>query len=199
VILLYLAVNTVSLLVLGPHGLAATRTPATEIMRRVIGDRGVTLISLGITISTLGFLSQGMLTAPRVYFAMAEDKLFFPSVARIHPKTHVPVVAIAIQGLMAIIIALSGKYEQILNYVVSTDFIFFGLTATTLFVFRRREGSAEAFRTPGHPYTTLFFIAVSWLVVANTIYAYPANSLIGIGIMLTGIPVYWYWRRKQPA
>jgi APA family basic amino acid/polyamine antiporter len=197
VILLYLAVNTVCLLILGPADLAASSTPATEIMRRVVGERGVVLISVGITISTLGFLSQGMLTAPRVYFAMAEDKLFFTSVARIHPKTRVPMVAIAIQGAMAIIITLSGRYEQILNYVVSTDFIFFGLTATTIFIFRRRDDTADAFRTPGHPYTTLFFIAVSWLVVASTIYAYPANSLIGIGIMLTGIPVYRYWRNTQ--
>jgi len=79
-----------------------------------------------------------MLTAPRVYFAMAEDGLFFKSVARLDPRTRVPVVAIALQGLLAIIIALSGRYEQILNYVVSVDFIWFGLTAGSLFVFRRR-------------------------------------------------------------
>src|SRR4029079_11149389 len=131
-----------------------------------------------IAISTLGFLSQGMLTAPRVYFAMAEDGLFFKGVARLDPHTRVPVVAIALQGAFAILIAVSGKYEQILNYVVSVDFIWFGLTGASLFIFRRRaarhrgfnsemnvKGSLMAedmsmeplesrFRVPGHPVTT---------------------------------------------
>ena len=200
VILLYLSVNIACLGTLGASGLAGTVAPATEVMRQTLGEKGVVLIAIGITLSTLGFLSQGMLTAPRVYYAMAEDGLFFKSVAWVHPRTRVPVVAIVIQGALAVIIALSGKYEQILNYVVSTDFIFFGLTAFCLFVFRRRakarHQTSQAFRTPGHPWSTLFFIAVSWFVVVNTIVAYPANSLIGIAIMLSGIPVYFLWRPK---
>lgn len=198
VILLYLLVNVACLGTLGTGGLAATITPASEVMRRALGEKGVTLIAIGIAISTLGFLSQGILTAPRVYFAMAEDRLFFKSVAWIHPRTRVPVVSIAIQGVLAVVIALSGKYEQILNYVVSTDFIFFGLTATCIFVFRKRalepgERSGD-FRIPWHPWTTLFFVSISWLVVLNTIITYPANSLIGIAILLSGIPVYLLWK-----
>jgi APA family basic amino acid/polyamine antiporter len=138
VVLLYTAVNFVYLYVLGADGLAATTTPASAVMRLALGGRGAALIALGIAISTLGFLSQGMLTAPRVYFAMAEDGLFFKSVAWLNPRTRVPVLAIALQGVLAIAIALSGRYEQILNYVVSVDFIWFGLTAASLFVFRRR-------------------------------------------------------------
>jgi APA family basic amino acid/polyamine antiporter len=138
VILLYTAVNFVYLYVLGADALARTTTPASAVMRSSLGGRGASLIALGIAISTLGFLSQGMLTAPRVYFAMAEDGLFFRSVAWLNPRTRVPVLAIALQGALAIAIALSGRYEQILNYVVSVDFIWFGLTAASLFVFRRR-------------------------------------------------------------
>ena len=200
VIVLYLLVNLVCVGTLGTAGLAETKTPATQIMRIAFGENGAILIAIGITISTLGFLSQGILTAPRVYFAMAEDKLFFKSVAWVHPKTHVPVVAIVIQGIFAIIIAISGKYEQILNYVVSVDFISFGLTATTIFVFRKKMKSAVAglkFKTPGHPYTTLIFIAICWLVVINTIIQVPENTLIGVGIMLVGIPVYYFWQRKK--
>ena len=89
------------------------------------------------------------------------------------------------------VIALSGRYEQILNYVVSMDFIFFGLTASTLFVFRRRAGSVR--RTPGHPWTTALFVAVCWLVVANTVYRYPTNTLIGMSILLAGVPAYFLW------
>jgi basic amino acid/polyamine antiporter, APA family len=180
VIALYLAVNFVCVSVLGPGGLGATKTPASAVMRAALGEGGARIIAMGIAISTLGFLSQGMLTAPRVYFAMAEDRVFFRRVAYVHPVTRVPVVAIVLQGALAIVIALSGKYEQILNYVVSADFLFFGLTGLALFALRRRDHSKDLFfKVPGHPITTFFFIAVSWLIVLNTFYKYPKDSLIG--------------------
>jgi APA family basic amino acid/polyamine antiporter len=174
-------------------------------MRLALGERGASLIAVGIAISTLGFLSQGMLTAPRVYFAMAEDGLFFKRVAWLDPRTRVPVVAIALQGVLAVVIALSGRYEQILNYVISVDFVWFGLTAVTLFVFRKigpsRTGiSAKIvnepgeFRVPGHPWTTGFFVAACALVVAATVYNYPRNSVIGWIILVTGVPIYFFWR-----
>ncbi len=202
VITLYLGVNFVCVHVLGTEGLALTTTPASDVMRAVLGETGALLIAAGIAISTLGFLSQSMLTAPRVYFAMAEDGLFFRSVGYVQPRTRVPSVAIVLQGVCAIIIALSGRYEQILNYVVSMDFVFFGLSATCIFVLRRRDAgmgkaAASVYTVPGHPVTTLLFIAICWLVVINTFYTYPANSLIGFAIMLAGVPVYFLWRRKN--
>lgn len=203
VIVLYLAVNFVCVHALGAQGLAQTQTPATAVMRLVLGEKGAAFIAFGVTISTLGFLSQGMLTAPRVYFAMAEDRVFFKRVAWIHPKTRVPVVAIVLQGAGAILIAHWGRYDQILNYVVSSDFIFFGLSATCIWIFRGREKisssnqtlAAEGARVPGHPYTTIFFVAICWLVVLNCVYKYPANTLIGLGILLAGVPVYFLWRK----
>jgi APA family basic amino acid/polyamine antiporter len=201
VITLYVTVNMVYVRALGATGLANTTVPATAAMRLALGDRGATLIALGIAVSTLGFLSQSVLTAPRVYFAMAEDGVFFRSVASVNARTHVPVVAIVLQSIWTAVVALSGKYEQILNYVVSMDFLFFGLTASCLFVFRRREkleGTRTAgYRVPGHPVTTMIFISISWLVVANTIYKYPANSLLGMLILLLGLPVYLLWRWRQ--
>ncbi|MGH9761777.1 MAG: APC family permease, partial [Blastocatellia bacterium] len=184
---LYLAVNFVCVRALGPDGLARTTTPASEIMRLALGRPGVVLIAIGIAISTLGFLSQSILTAPRVYYAMSEDGVFLKAVGWVHPRTRVPVVAIALQGIMAIIIALSGRYEQILNYVVSVDFIFFGFTATCIFVFRRRQkvgggltgDGDKIFRVPGHPVTTALFILVSFVVVVNTVYQFPRNTVIG--------------------
>ena len=143
VIVLYLSVNLVCIRALGVAGLAATMVPASSVMRAALGERGAALIAIGIAISTLGFLAQGMLTAPRVYFAMAEDGLFFRSVSWVSRRTRVPVVAIALQGGLAVLIAVSDRYEQILNYVVSVDFIFFGLTATCLFVFRHRGGRTK--------------------------------------------------------
>lgn len=196
VIALYVAVNYVCLRVLGAAGLAASTTPATAIMRAAFGGRGATFIAAGIAISTLGFLSQSTLTGPRVYYAMAADGVFFKSVATVNAKTAAPVVAIVLQGIWAIVVAASGKYEQILNYVVSVDFIWFGMTGCALLIFRMRTPKSPGYSAPGHPYTTIFFVVCSWLVVINTIFKYPGNSLIGIGILLTGVPVYFLWKRK---
>ena len=198
VILLYTLVAAVCVHALGPSGLAQSKTPATDVMRLAIGGKGATFIAIGVTISTLGFLSQGMLTAPRVYFAMAEDGLFFRRVAEVSERTRVPVVAIMLQGTAAAIIALSGTFGQILSYVVSVDFIFFGLTGAALFVFRHRsQGQKVAFEVPGHPFTTGFFVIACWTVVVATVVNNPINSLIGYAILAAGIPACLYWQRKN--
>jgi len=201
VVVLYLGVNWVCLRSLGPQGLAQTTTPASAVMRMALGETGATFIAGAIAISTLGFLSQSILTGPRVYFAMADDGLFFRAIAWVHPRTRVPVVAIAIQSVWTVVIAISGRYEQILNYVVSIDFLFFGLTATTLFVFRRRAARGEidgnyGYRVPGHPVSTALLVAICWWVVAITVYRYPQNSLIGVVLLLAGVPIYWLWGRR---
>lgn len=204
VVVLYIGVNWVCLRSLGPRALAATTTPATAVMQMALGQRGATFIAAAIAVSTLGFLSQSILTAPRVYFAMADDGLFFRAIAWLDPRTRVPVVAIVLQSVWTIVIALSGRYEQILNYVVSMDFLFFGLTATTIFVFRRRAARGEmnashGYRIPGHPVSTAMFVAICWWVVVNTVFRYPQNSLIGFVLLLAGIPVYWFWSRRTPS
>jgi APA family basic amino acid/polyamine antiporter len=197
VVLLYCAVAFVCVQVLGPAGLAGSRTPASDVMRLALGERGARLIALGIAVSTLGFLSQSMLTTPRVYFAMAGDRLFFPLFARIGERSRVPAFAIALQGVAAIVIALSGKYSQILNYVVSVDFIWFGLTGAALFVFRRRRvGEEGMFRAPGHPFTTAFFVTACWLVVAATVWTHFENSLAGFAILAAGLPAFLWFRRR---
>jgi len=199
VVLLYLAANLVYVRVLGVWGLAASDAPASDAMRGVLGDFGARATAAAIAISTVGFLSQSMLTAPRVYFAMANDGLFFKRVAMVHPQTRAPIVAIALQGVLAIVLALLGTYSSILNYVVSVDVIFFGLTACCVFIFRRRELRNEegTTRVPGHPVTTLVFIAACWIVAINTVYRNPRDTLIGMAIMLAGIPAYWFWRRRS--
>jgi basic amino acid/polyamine antiporter, APA family len=207
VIVLYLLVNFVCVRALGSAALAETTVPASAVMRLAAGELGAKLIALGIAVSTLGFLSQSVLTAPRVYFAMADDGLFFKSVAYVSEKTRVPVVAIVLQSVWTIVIALTGRYEQILNFVIPIDALFFGLSACCLFVLRRRERElvsggrrSEAppgFRVPGHPATTVIFISACWLVVANTVYKYPQNASVGILILLLGLPVYGYWHGRQ--
>jgi APA family basic amino acid/polyamine antiporter len=197
VIVLYVAVNVACLHVLGPEGLAATTTPASEVMRRVLGPVGARLIAAGIAISTVGFLSQGMLTAPRVYFAMARDGVFFERVGRVGARSRAPVFAIALQGIWASVIALSGQYEQILNYVVAIDAVFFGLTGAALLVFRRRDPSAKGgFRMPGHPWTTIVFVGAFWMLAASTIVANPTSAGIGVLILLAGVPAFYFWSRR---
>jgi len=204
VIAVYLSVNFVCVQALGPQGLGQTTTPASAVMRLALGESGARIIAVGIAVSTVGFLSQSMLTAPRVYFAMAEDGLFFASLAKLN-RARVPAFAIALQGALAIVITLSGRYEQILNYVISVDVIFFALTAATVFVFRQRAKTnpsllkASPARTPGHPFTTLFFIVACGGVAFSTLYRYPHNSLIGLGIMLTGLPAYLFWKTRGSA
>src|SRR6266480_1583094 len=197
VVALYLAVNIVCLRVLGPAGLDATNTPASNVMRVGLGERGAQWIAAAIAISTLGFLSQSMLTAPRVYYAMARDGLFFGSVGKLSSGTRAPVMAIVLQGIAATIIACSGKYGQILNFEVTVDFIFFGMTAASLFVLRRRQvGSATAvYRAPGHPFTTILFVVSCAGIVGSAIVAAPGNSAIALCIMISALPIYYWWSR----
>jgi len=210
VIAVYLSVSFVCVHALGPVGLSQTRTPASSVMQLALGENGARIIAAGIAVSTIGFLSQSMLTTPRVYFAMAEDGLFFASLAKLN-RARVPAFAIALQGAVAILITFSGRYEQILNYVVSVDVIFFALTAGCVFVFRHRRKTdspppaaspmpvqlAPPFRVPGHPVTTLFFIVACCAMLFSTVYRYPHNSLIGLGIMLTGLPAYLFWKTRR--
>jgi len=198
VVILYTAVAFVCVHALGPVALAQSKTPATDVMRLALGERGATLIAIGIAISALGFLSQGMLTAPRVYFAMAEDGLFFRSVAQVNATTRVPVVAIVLQGVAAAAIALSGTFGQILSYVVSVDFIFFGLTGAALFVFRRRDPAQPvAFKVPLHPLTTALFVGACAVTVIATVWNNLTNSLIGYAILLAGVSACLCWQRRN--
>src|SRR3989440_4484833 len=197
VIVVYLSVNYVCVHVLGADALAQTKTPATAVMRLALGSKGGRFIAAGIAISTIGFLSQSMLTAPRVYFAMADDGLFFKQLAWLN-RARVPAIAIALQGGLAILIALvASKYEQILNYVVSVDVVFFALSAACVFVFRkRRAGNGDAFRIPAHPFTTLFFIGACAVITFSLLYKFPLNSAISFGVMLLGVPAYFIWARR---
>jgi len=202
VVALYLAVNAVSLRALGIANLAATDAPASAIARLAFGPAGAGIITVVVALSTLGFLSNQILTSPRVYFQMAADGTFFKQLAWIHPRTHVPVLAIVLQGAVAAIITLSGAYDQILNYVTSVDYVFFGLSALALIVFRNRDARDPAARTPfftipGHPWSTLLFMLVAWSIVADVLVKSPVDTSIGLGILLTGIPVYLVFAARR--
>ena len=162
----------------------------------LFGEAGARWLALGVAASTLGILSQNMLTLPRVYYAMAADGLFFKAVARVDSRTHVPVLAVVLQGVAAVILALTGNYGRILDTVVFTNWIFFGLTAACVFRLRAIDGAAHPQAgVPGHPFTTLAFIAASAWIVVQAFVDDPRNGLIRAAILLAGWPAYLLWNR----
>jgi basic amino acid/polyamine antiporter, APA family len=199
IVVLYLAVTLAEITMLGPAGLAATATPATEVLRRAVGPVAAALMAGCIALSSLGLISNTSLVIPRLYFAMAQDGLFFKQLAYVHPRTQAPVVAIILQAVVSIVIVESGRYDQILNYVASMDFLYMVLFAGAVFVFRRRGVAAGQYgvRVPLHPWSTLFFASVCAAVVINSFVAFPRETLVGLAILLSGAPVYLLWRRRQ--
>ncbi len=201
VAVLYVLVNVACIRVLGVHGLANTAIPVSAVLQVAVGPTGARVASLIVALTTLGFMSNRMLTVPRLYHAMAQDGLFFRAVAWVNPRTRVPVIAIALQGIVAILIALSGDYDHILNYVVSTFYIFNGLFALALFVIRARDRrvwpiDADAFRVPWHPFSTAIYLLASWGVAIATCVAYPRDGLVGLAIVLSSVPAYALWARR---
>lgn len=200
VTILYVLVNASCVRILGISGLAHTPVPASGVLLAWTGPLGSRIASLLIAIVTLGFISNRMLTVPRMYQAMAQDGLFFRRVAQIDPRTQAPTVAIALQGILAIGIALSGNYGEILNFVVSTFYAFNGLLALALFVMRardRRAAGPKAFRAPGHPFSTGLYLVASWGVAIAVGVTDPRNGAIGLAILLSAIPAYVLFTKNE--
>jgi APA family basic amino acid/polyamine antiporter len=200
VVTVYLLANLAYLRVLGVTGLAHSSAPAAGAMARVLGPAGQRLISAGIAVSTFGFLNLVILVTPRVFQAMAADGVFFRALARLHPRYRTPAGAIAFMGAWSIVLALSGTYAQLLDYVVFGDWIFFGLTVASLFIYRGRDvrpplhvvergPGGEAFRVPAYPWTPGLFVVAAAYVVVSSVVANPKNALIGTGLLALGVPV----------
>jgi APA family basic amino acid/polyamine antiporter len=197
VAVVYLAVNLTYLHALGVPALAASRAPAADVMGAYFGDTGRRLIAAGIAVSTFGFLNLVILVTPRVYQAMARDGLFFARFAELHPRFRTPVAAIVVQGAWAIALLLSGSYGQLLDYVTFADWIFFGITAATLFVYRRRDGSdGSRYRAPLYPASVALFCAACLYVVAGAVVSNPRNAVRGALLLAAGIPVFLFWSRR---
>jgi APA family basic amino acid/polyamine antiporter len=201
VVLVYVLANFVYVNVLGVAGLAASDAPAADVMRRRFGEGGARFIAVGIAISTFGFLNLAILSAPRVYQAMAADGVFFGRAAKLHDRYRVPATALLIQSGWSIVLVATKEYGRLLNYVVFGDWIFFGLVGIALFVYRRRTRDAGAgsgtFRCPGYPVVPLFFVIAACFAVVSTVAADPGNAALGAGIIAAGIPAYWWWTRTS--
>ena len=199
----YLLANTAYLFALGVDGLAASTAPATDAMRRLTGEVGSTMIGAGIIASVFGILNLYILAAPRVYQAMADDDLFFESIAEVHPQYRTPHRALLLQAGWAIVLAVTGTFGTLLNYVVFGDWIIFALVVATLFVYRRWDRtrpdavtSAPPFEMIGYPLLPGLFILAALFVVVSSVLSNPLNALVGSVLILAGFPAYWYWRRR---
>ncbi|HYR32178.1 MAG TPA: amino acid permease [Gemmatimonadales bacterium] len=201
VIAVYLLANIAYLRVLGIAGLAATPAPAAEVMARVLGPGGRIVISAGIALSAFGFLDLVVLVTPRVFQAMAADGVFFRKMAELHPRYRTPTAAILLMGAWAIVLALTKTYGPLTDYVVFGDWIFFGSSVATLFVYRQRERATGKvaplkFRTPGYPLVPALFVLAAIYVVLSSVRQNPGNAAKGAGLLLLGVPVFVAWRRR---
>lgn len=199
-IVIYLLANAGYVSALGAAGVADSTRVAASALAVVVGSGASKIVGIAILVSMFSAANAIMLTAPRVYFAMAQDGLFFRSLARIHPTYHTPAFAIGVAGSWSALLAAIGSFEQLLTFVVFIGWIFYALAASSLFVYRRREPNAvRTYRVPGYPLTPLIFIVAAVGLVANTIATQPLRAGIGLSIVSLGVPVYLFWRRRSQA
>ncbi|OGU30849.1 MAG: hypothetical protein A2X67_07535 [Ignavibacteria bacterium GWA2_55_11] len=194
----YVVTNVAYLFLLTPAQIAASPRVAADALSVVMGPAGATIIALTIFISTFGTTGIYTLTAPRIYYAMATDGLFFRKVAEVHPRFRTPMFAILTQSIWAIVLLLFwGTYERLISYVVFTDWIFFALASAAVFVLRKRSPDAERpYKTWGYPWTPAIFTALASLFVLYTLFEKPLESGVGLGFLALGIPVFYLWKRK---
>ncbi|MEO7134863.1 MAG: amino acid permease [Vicinamibacterales bacterium] len=198
--IVYVTINVAYLKAVGLGGLAASTTPASDSARLLFGAAGDRFVTAAIAISTFGFLNLCVLAPTRVYYAMAADRAFFPQVAKLHPKYQTPSLAIVLQSAWAIALTLTGSYGQLLDYVVFADWIFFGLTVGSFFIFRRTMPDAvRPFRAWGYPVTPALFVLAAIAIVLSVIRVSPMQSAIRALLMLAGVPAFYYWTTSAKA
>lgn len=196
---IYLFANAGYFAALGTAGVARSDRVAAEAVEAIVGPGAAKMIALAILVSIFSATNGLTITAPRVYYAMAKDGLFFRKLADVHPRYGTPAVAIIAGTLWAMVLAASGTFEQLLTYVVFVGWIFYALGAACVFVLRRTRPTAERpFRVPGYPWTPLLFIVAAAALVAKTIATQPGRAAVGIGVVLLGVPVYFAWRAANP-
>ena len=198
---LYMLVNSAYFFALTPEQVAsvpASSSVANEVARNFFGRTAVALVTAGLLLSTFGSLHTSVLTGARIPYAMAQDRLFFAGLARLSPRTRVPVGAILLQGVWACVLALSGSYDTITDYVVFGSWIFYGLATASVFVFRKRMPDAERpYRAWGYPVVPVLFLLVTGWLLVNTLLTTPKQALIGLALIALGLPVYAYWSRMN--
>jgi APA family basic amino acid/polyamine antiporter len=201
IILLYVFVNVAYFYVLDPTAVASVSSKssvAREVVVTFLGPLAVTLMAAGLMASSVGTLHTSILTGARVPYAMARDGLFFQGLGRLHPKTRVPVGALILQGVWACLLALSGSFDTLTDYVIFGSWIFYGLVTASVFIFRRRQPHAERpYRAWGYPIVPILFLLVTGFLLVNTLLTTPKQAAIGLVLIALGLPVYYFFFRHR--
>ena len=200
VILIYMAANFVYILVLPFEQVQTSPWIAADVMRVLLGDWGALFISVGVMCSTFGGVNVQILVAPRLFYALSRDGLFFEGLSRVHPRFRTPAVSILTQGILAALIALTPSYEQIISYGSFTNYAFSIIAIGSVIVLRfTRPDAKRPYRVWGYPVTPLLFLAVitGYLVSLLTNVEFIYNTLIGLAIVAAGFPFYFYWEKKN--
>jgi APA family basic amino acid/polyamine antiporter len=199
-IAIYLVASIAYLAALGPAGVAATNRVAADAATALFGPLAGKLIATMIVVSIFSATNGIVLTVPRAFFAMARDGIFFHKLAEVHPRFGTPAFAILACSLWAMLLAVSGTFEQLLTYVVFIGWIFYALGAWSVFSYRKREPHAlRPFRVPGYPVTPILFVVSAAAIVVNTLLAQPARGVLGLAVVLIGSPAYLAWKRREPV
>ncbi|HEX4153771.1 MAG TPA: amino acid permease [Steroidobacteraceae bacterium] len=197
---IYLFVNAAYYYTLTPLEIASVPTSssvATEVLRRFLGPAAVSLTAAAMMISSFGSLHASVLSNSRIPFAMAREGLFFRGLAKLSPRSNVPVRALIAQGAWASVLAVSGTYDTLTDSVIFASWLFYGLAAGSLFIFRRTLPDApRAYRASGYPLVPIAFLIVTLALLVNTFVATPRQALQGVFMLLAGLPFYWYWSRR---
>ncbi|HZP49220.1 MAG TPA: amino acid permease [Vicinamibacterales bacterium] len=194
VVVIYLALNAAYLLVLPLGDVLKSTHIAFDATTATVGPRTASAISVLVLVSSFGAMSGIVLAGPRVYYAMAEDRLLFGWMGALHPKYRTPYLATVVQGVWSSFLVLTGTYGVIVSRVVYTEWIFFGALAVGVMRLRRSPTYRPAFRAWGFPIVPALFALTCLAIVAHQIVSDPRESLIGLGLVLVGLPVYYLWR-----
>jgi len=197
---LYLVANLAYLYVLPIDAVAKSTRIAADAMGAAVGPISATIVSAVILLSITGAANGNFLTAPRVFFAMSRDRLFFSRIADVHPKYLTPYVAIIALWLWSSILSVSGTFEQLASYVVFGQWVFFGLTVAAVIVLRKKQPDRpRPYKTWGYPVTPILFILAALFISVNQLVNQFGNAMAGLGIIALGLPAYWFWNRGKAA
>jgi APA family basic amino acid/polyamine antiporter len=197
VIAIYLLANAAYFYVLAPGEVAASPRVAAEMMRRIFPGSGAGAVSIAAMISIFAALNGSILSGSRVPYAAARDGYFFGPIGRVHPKYHTPGVSILALSVWAALLVLSGRYEQLFTYVIFASWILYGMTTAAVLVLRnKRPDLPRPYRTLGYPIVPVLFVLVALALVLSTLMDSPRESLMGIGLIVLGLPFYFYWKKR---
>jgi APA family basic amino acid/polyamine antiporter len=203
VMALYLFANLAYFHTLTPNEIASVSihsSVATEVLQRFLGPAAVSLMAIALMVSSFGSLHASALANSRIPFAMARDGLFFRALGDLSPQSRVPVKAILAQAAVGSLLAMSGSYDALTDSVIFASWLFFGLSTGSLFIFRRTMPDRfRPYRALGYPWVPVLFLLSTGALLFNTFFAAPREALQGVAVLVAGLPLYWYWSRKNGA